>query len=386
MNLTRYLDLLKKESKELSALDEIERTEKYLQRKSRSLFFNLCERHGLSFINNLKQKLQKNENIQYFKQFEVNLLEATLGEISACYPTINGTKSIDAFLKNIKPKIPDNEVAGVLSMHQDIESIEYLLSKIEGEINFEDFSSCLLSEVILRKDIRQSHILITYFNTTLKETWLNKLPSYMLNVEKEFPVIHFSPGNDGGWGCSSYYLGDIEVTEIGQENSTVVIKEKPCNPCFDMAVKDWVETSNGAVIQKCFQVKSQIVDDKNILLAVLKRMDISFEAVSASYKVKKIKPVNLLAILGNATTTGGAYSSLKCFKNARLDTWMSYSGITNREIDELVENNDKELKGIVMFSVIPDNDWFYQVAWDLYLVVIDKENSSVCVLAATDSD
>jgi hypothetical protein len=94
----------------------------------------------------------------------------------------------------------------------------------------------------------------------------------------------------------------------------------------------------------------------------------------------------MIGLLGYAATLGGAYSKLKYFNHARLDTWRAYSGLTGREIDFLVSNDGHDLTEVSMYAVSPDGEWFMQVAWDIYIIVIDHTSGVVRVLAATDTD
>ena len=155
---------------------------------------------------------------------------------------------------------------------------------------------------------------------------------------------------------------------------------------FGFAVQDWISSSNGHNIEKIYQLESPEQDDVSLLASVLKSMNQSFEEECDSYRVKQLSPCDTITILGQAATFGGAYSRIMPFKQARLETWKTYSALTGKTINFLVENDNKDIPDVSMYLVSPENDWFWQLAWDLFIIVIDRSANLARVLAATDTD
>ena len=389
MTVIEYVSILEKESQELSALSgklsEIELFKQICLRSSYPLFWELCKQYGLDFVLELQAELVKKHNIDKFNQYTVNLSSETLSDIPTCYPAVPGRKTIDYLIEKNNGKHPEMGVIGMLSQYQSLDAIEYAFTRLNRIPGSDEFLSTLLAEVILRQHIADNINFKKHFEIHLKDKWLKSLPIKLLAAEKSFPIVTYS--YSGGCGYNTIHFDDILSKEIEIDIRHASATEEIVNDqAFGFALQDWVSSSNGHSIEKIYQLEGPEQDDVSLLASVLKSMNQSFEEECDSYRVKQLSPSDTIAILGQAATFGGAYSRIMPFKRARLETWKTYSALTGKTINFLVENDNKDIPDVSMYLVSPENDWFWQLAWDLFIIVIDRSANLARVLAATDTD
>ena len=93
-----------------------------------------------------------------------------------------------------------------------------------------------------------------------------------------------------------------------------------------------------------------------------------------------------LSFLFSAASGGGAYSGPPRGAHGRLAAWQSLAGLVGARDDASVETVAALAKQCTWWEFTAENDWFFQVAWDLGLVALRPQGRSLAVLAATDTD
>jgi hypothetical protein len=138
------------------------------------------------------------------------------------------------------------------------------------------------------------------------------------------------------------------------------------------AVEDMEQHSNGRIVVHAYELGDRF--DPNLPPPAL-RADRSAEILTAARAAET---------LFSMAMTGGAYSTGTGASHARLCLWMSLAGLLALPWPTDVETIASSAEKARWILVEPDDDWFYEVAWDLWLIA--ATDRTVTVLAVTDTD
>ena len=103
-----------------------------------------------------------------------------------------------------------------------------------------------------------------------------------------------------------------------------------------------------------------------------------------SLTVAKISAAAAVEVLFSTAEAGGAYASGPGGAHARLRTWQAIAGIVGHDGPLAVERLAAAAEEMRWIRAEPDDPWFENVAWDLWL--IGATGARIVVVAATDTD
>lgn len=136
--------------------------------------------------------------------------------------------------------------------------------------------------------------------------------------------------------------------------------------------QDWLDNSNGSV-----QVARYVLGDA--FPADVPDLDLRPDREAA-----RVPPARVVQSLFGAASNGGAYSPSPGGALARLRFWTSLRALLGLPADLPVDEVAHAAAKATWIQLATDDDWFYNVAWDVWLVVTD--GASVTMVAATDTD
>ncbi len=136
--------------------------------------------------------------------------------------------------------------------------------------------------------------------------------------------------------------------------------------------QDWLDHSNGSV-----QVARYVLGDT--FPADLPDLDLRPDREAVL-----VPPTRVVQSLFSAASNGGAYSPSPGGALARLRVWTSLRALLGLPADLPVDEVAHAAAKATWIQLATNDDWFYDVAWDVWLVVTD--GASVTTVAATDTD
>jgi hypothetical protein len=220
-----------------------------------------------------------------------------------------------------------------------------------------------------------------------------RLPLTLMDLEDEYVQQRHLPTRDP-WATPLETAGaqpqpvsvhGRSLSEIGREVTPTVDWRRWVN--LKAAVVRWERESNGIIEARVFAlnpwVSSEDVSVAGLMslgldcLRATKAKQVHISSSSASYA---------LSILFSAASGGGAYSRPPRGAHGRLAAWQSLAGLVGARDDASVETIAALAKQCTWWEFTAENDWFFQVAWDLGLLALRPQGRSLAVLAATDTD
>ena len=199
---------------------------------------------------------------------------------------------------------------------------------------------------------------------------LAQLPLRLLDIEAGLGscLPQYGAGNGSSWtGLPDLPAGRGPLGDLipGVGSPAPVLTDLVAAP-----FQDWLDYSNGSV-----QVARYILGDT--FPADLPELRPDREAVL-------VPPARVVQSLFSAASNGGAYSPSPGGALARLRVWTSLRALLRLPADVPVDEVAQAAADATWIQLATDDDWFDDVAWDVWLVVTD--GASVTTVAATDTD
>jgi hypothetical protein len=107
-------------------------------------------------------------------------------------------------------------------------------------------------------------------------------------------------------------------------------------------------------------------------------------ALRADRRARSVSPEMVAVRLFAAANGGGAYSRGVGGAFARLATWKSLAGLVGLDWPAPVPEVAAATRSARWIALEASSHWFYDLAWDEWLVAVTAER--ITVLAATDTD
>lgn len=201
---------------------------------------------------------------------------------------------------------------------------------------------------------------------------LSQLPLRLLDIEAGLGgcLPQYGAGNGSSWTG----LPDLPAVR-GQLGDLIPGVGMPAPVLTDLVTapfQDWLDHSNGSV-----QVARYVLGDNFPADLPEPRLRPDREAVL-------VPPTRVVQSLFSAASNGGAYSPSLGGALARLRVWTSLRALLGLPTDLPVDEVAQAAADATWIKLATDDEWFDDVAWDVWLVVTD--GASVTTVAATDTD
>jgi uncharacterized protein DUF6183 len=255
-----------------------------------------------------------------------------------------------------------------------------------GDRELRELAACWVQEALLRGADVASRPSVRALWAKLQEEEhpLACLPLTLTDVERSvhdaLPVFGSAAGS--AWSCPAHPSTRIPaVAATGLVVREIAISAERSSE-LRAAVAGWSEHSNGAIEAHEFTLAPPA---SRLDAAVLFALGLSCLAGEPSVAIQSIDPSVAVEALLRAATNGGAYGGALCGAYGRLAAWRSLSalaGVPSRASVDRAAAAARECEWLSFFS----EGWFEDVAWDLGLVALRPDRTTIAVLAATDTD
>lgn len=136
--------------------------------------------------------------------------------------------------------------------------------------------------------------------------------------------------------------------------------------------RDWTDHSNGRVEITCYRPGSTYP------------ADLPEPQLRRDRQASAVPPSTGIELLFSSSVASGAYSHGPGGAYSRLRTWEAVSGIVDHDWPSALDELAAAAEGAAWITVQPDDPWFDDVAWDIWMVIAAVDR--VVVLAVTDTD
>ncbi|GCE14744.1 hypothetical protein KTT_46030 [Tengunoibacter tsumagoiensis] len=277
-------------------------------------------------------------------------------------------------------------LAALLASKQDMIVLQALVQKEQENPAIQEFLCALIQEMILRGLPCAEDLLIVAFIEKMRELAhpLAMLPLELTNLEANLPLATYGlrytnsplPSSQVPEGLSPtlypHALRDVHVTDISSQ--AVIDKMRA-------AVWDW---SHGTWEARAVQLDQTISTD-HLSGRLLRQLGVSCVQNTEGDKIflSIITGEDALRILFAAASAGGSYDQGHYGAYGRLDAWNSLGGLVGAHEQASVIEIAKLVRESLWCYFRADNEWFYQQPWDIGLLAIRPDRSSLGIIAAT---
>lgn len=235
-----------------------------------------------------------------------------------------------------------------------------------------EFGLLLSHELVLRGTDPSASA--AWYRTWARETNhpLAPLPFQLLDIEREIPTG--LPQYPGALGASSWPTTTIiepELVPLGEFLSGLGAGI-PLDDRVAMApFQDWLDLSNGRVQVAAYRPGDAFA------------ADLPEPRVHEGIRATPIDPAQAVRSLFIAASGGGAYSPSPGGATARLRVWAGLGALVDLSAASPLEEIAQRA-GDAQWLRLETSDWFDEVAWDVWIVLLGGQR--VVTVAATDTD
>jgi hypothetical protein len=263
------------------------------------------------------------------------------------------------------------------------------MGRVLGDPHLYEFAACLLQEVVM-KEGEVTDPAAVRFAEKLAEMGhpLARLPLYRLEIESQLsatlvpspdeppperrrPSRRTRPPEGTPYPLPGRGHAGVSFREITASGEARRIAS---------AVLNWEKESNGQWEAGVFRTSSRLALDR-LSLDVFQALPPEMPRILTT----SVTPAELAwGSLFNAARSGGAYNHGRHSAYGRLDAWESFAALMGASLDEGLETLAR--RAVECRWLTFDTDWFCDIAWDLGLIAVRPDATTVAVLAATDTD
>jgi uncharacterized protein (TIGR02996 family) len=254
--------------------------------------------------------------------------------------------------------------------------------------------ACLVQEMVLRGNVVGDAPAVARLASRLQKRChpLARLPLDLTAVEGDLRewVPHYSPRNGSSWLSTSRLPGSLQDQLQRKPAPARAGLQETTDPAtaarVATAVRDWEKRSNGQWEARLFGARCRI-DESDLSIGLLGSLGLGCLAGAEEPDVdaRRVTAHEAFATLFSAAANGGAYGPGRQGAYGRLDAWASLAGLVGADTDD-VETVAGLASRCLWVSFEAASEWFYDVAWDVGLLVVRPDGRSLAVLAATDTD
>jgi hypothetical protein len=203
---------------------------------------------------------------------------------------------------------------------------------------------------------------------------LARLPLQLLEIEREMPTG--LPQYPGALGASSWPTTSEETPDEYLPLGELLRGIAPGVPLAVDEVltpfQDWLDHSNGRVQVAGYRLSSSFA------------AGLPDPQIHAERPATLMPPSRALRSIFIAASGGGAYSPSPGGATARLQVWTSLTALMDVPAGTPIDQVAKAAGDARWIRLAPDDVWFDDVAWDVWMIVDDGHR--VISVAATDTD
>ncbi|MFI6102139.1 DUF6183 family protein [Lentzea sp. NPDC051213] len=164
-----------------------------------------------------------------------------------------------------------------------------------------------------------------------------------------------------------------------------VATETACPKHTTAAVDGWTEGSNGCIEARGFEFAEPL--DVELLPNVLLSLGLQCtDGETKRFWVADSTPAEVWRTLFAASSLGGACNAGAYGAYGRLAAWRSLAGLVGLEESASAAEVESRAGEWSWYQFDPETCWFEGVDWDLAVVAVSPDRTSLTVLAATDTD
>jgi uncharacterized protein (TIGR02996 family) len=363
--------------------------------------YDVLESHAdagrIEFLSALALLIERGRNLIQNQQWP-GMLDSVLDHIERLLALTPGQASADSlvqgFLTRTSAPKRIRSFASLLASGQPQCVLLKLFDSYGMDGRFTELFACLAQEMVLRIGDERDLPPVVRFVQKLRaeEHPLAYLPLVLMDIENEFKNYLPQYGNQGSsWSMAlDPSRQRAQPLAAGSSNDPITVREVEDSSSasrIGAAVRNWQEESNGQVEVRVFQLPRPIgADEVTVEFLRSLGLDSLREAEAQDIRGERIPPSHAANILFSAASSGGAYSRGLLGAYGRLETWHSLAGLAGASDKESVQSIAAAVERCMWFSFDAASEWFYQIAWDLGLMVIRQDGMSLAVLAASDTD
>lgn len=325
-------------------------------------------------------------------------------EIERALAQTPGLPALEALLRFVQSKPPNSvppacapaanaaSASAVSCLNRDASVILELVSRHGADVTAWEFLACLIQEWVIRGFLADEYPQLRDFHRRLdatrhmlgwlplrlqpEEVWLPHLvptvsPSHVDQVRiagfELYPAVGALPGE----------CGNIAVREVTSVHEADRMAE---------AVGSWLTESNGRSEARVFTLPAPFAEFPG-LVPLLLGLPLACLAGAGpdTTDAVELEPAQAFNHLFSSAK-GGAYSGARSPAYARVHAWRSFAALAGLPEVSTVLEIGTAARRCRWHSFQAWNDWFYDVAWDLGLLVLRPDGRTVAILAASDTD
>ncbi|GCE08172.1 DUF6183 family protein [Dictyobacter aurantiacus] len=152
------------------------------------------------------------------------------------------------------------------------------------------------------------------------------------------------------------------------------------------AIINWAEESNGLYEARTFEMdQSTLQGGAQIPQAIVSLPLLCFKHEEVKVNMYEVSLSWAFRSLFQTASHGGAYNNGHKAALGRLEAWISLAGLANAEDGASIQQVLQAAQKCQWFQFTTDT-WFYNFVWDLGMIAIRPDQTSLAVLTATDTD
>ena len=284
-------------------------------------------------------------------------------------------------------------LATLLASGQKAETLAALFTCGTDDSDQQDLLACLAQEMVVR------HIPVEGVGTSgfsasdvvRASRPLSWLPLALVSGEEE--LAWFLPRRKfRGSSCGAPFGPDTPEERHAEPQPTgdafaAAVEVLPSTTAPTEAVANWLHESNGKAESRLFVLDGS-VEPAEISITTL--IGLGLECLKGAeredVRLRRAALADVLNVLFSAAANGGAYSSGHFAAFGRQEMWRSVAGLAGSSEGASFQEVGAQAEQCNWFLFDAASDWFYQVAWDMGVLVLRPNRRSLAVLAATDTD
>jgi hypothetical protein len=262
------------------------------------------------------------------------------------------------------------------------------LDRLGGRAEHEELLACWMHEIILRGASLESEERAVRFAAQLRAAKhpLGDLPLALRPAEREAPSYMPLYGDKGlGRAIERLTSGAMSVRTLPPPADGAAVRatlraDEDAFRRMKAAVAPWSKTE-----AKIFDLAPPILPE-NVGSWLLRALPLEATSGVARLDCTRSGPEGAFGPLFSAASNGGAYSAGLGGAYGRRAAWTSLGGLVGAPADATIAAVEPVAQAATFLGFRAPGPWFFDVAWDLGLLVLRPDGRSVAVLASTDSD
>lgn len=276
------------------------------------------------------------------------------------------------------------ELASVAASSQPVEICAELV--VAGESLDQEFLGCLVHELVLRfENLEREPFFSWLAQMRMSQHPLAWLPLRLHTAEAKILLPSYTLQG------MSYPVPAVTTAEAPADAVKPRIRPLSVETTNEedrmrmtMAVRTWLEKSNGVAEPRVFALRSGRPDRP--LGSSLVEARLECLGGGAPMTVAPVDVTGAFSLVFAAASTGGAYDHGHRGAYGRLHAWETMGALAGTRSGEPFQRVAEAATAARWFTFTTESGWFNEIAWDLALAAISADEARLAILAATDTD